>query len=396
MPQYGGFPPPAQCSSGQFYPGMQPVGTHAQSQPSMVSRTASTPTAVASRPQIVSPSKLVMTAQSKTEKAKRPANTSAQANGNRPPPQLVNLLQQDKHRPATTTSTGQHGAQILIGHTRVASTPPVQAPNRLNAPTLSSTQQTQVMPAAMHNSTGTNGGRRHWPLELWVVRHGETIENNTRVIAGQNGSGLTENGQEQASLLAQRVQDVKFAGIYISDLNRTKQTADAVLRAMGPGRCAPAFTDSRLREKGAGQYEGYKIGHIEQMTRASGQAHRVFRPPGGESWEDVARRSRSFMREILTQYCSDVQERPSSHRGHDNSGRSTLMGNAGATAPVEPKRILVVTHGGFISEFLSSAVGGVPNCAKNCSIFVLACAREHPQARAEFFLKTVNEVSHVR
>jgi len=72
------------------------------------------------------------------------------------------------------------------------------------------------------------------------------------------------------------------------------------------------------------------------------------------------------------------------------------MGNAGATAPVEPTRILVVTHGGFISEFLSSAVGGVPNCAKNCSIFVLACAREHPQARAQFFLKTVNEVSHVR
>jgi len=37
----------------------------------------------------------------------------------------------------------------------------------------------------------------------------------------------------------------------------------------------------------------------------------------------------------------------------------------------------------------------VPNCAKNCSIFVLACAREHSQARAQFFLKTVNEVSHL-
>jgi len=167
----------------------------------------------------------------------------------------------------------------------VASTPPVQVPSRVGASALAATQQTQAMPAAMKNSGGNNGGRRHWPVELWVVRHGETIENNTRVIAGQNASGLTANGQEQANLLAQRLQDVKFAGIYISDLNRTKQTAYAVLRAMEPG--TPAFTDSRLREKGAGQYEGYKIGYIEQMTRVSGQAHRVFRPPGGESWEDV-------------------------------------------------------------------------------------------------------------
>ena len=65
-------------------------------------------------------------------------------------------------------------------------------------------------------------------------------------------------------------------------------------------------------------------------------------------------------------------------------------------APLEPKRILIVTHGGFISEFLSSAVGGVPNCAKNCSIFVLACARDHPRARTQFYLKTINEVAHVR
>lgn len=344
----------------------------------------------------------------------------------------MNLLQQDKQapaglRPATTSSIGQYTSQPPIGHirvastppvqaqtpightrvastppvqapptvhTRVASTPPVQVPSRVGASALAATQQTQAMPAAMKNSGGNNGGRRHWPVELWVVRHGETIENNTRVIAGQNASGLTANGQEQANLLAQRLQDVKFAGIYISDLNRTKQTADAVLRAMEPG--TPAFTDSRLREKGAGQYEGYKIGYIEQMTRVSGQAHRVFRPPGGESWEDVARRSRSFMREVLARYCTnnDSQGRPSSNRGNDTTGRTAPVSNASAS-PDEPKRILIVTHGGFISEFLSSAVGGVPNCAKNCSYFVLACARDHPQARAQFFLKTINEVAHL-
>jgi broad specificity phosphatase PhoE len=264
---------------------------------------------------------------------------------------------------------------------------------------LAPTLQTQATPVASHMRGGNSGGRRHWPVELWVVRHGETIENHTRTIAGQNASGLTERGHEQARLLSKRLENVKFAGIYISDLNRTKQTADAVLRTIASG--APAFTDSRLREKAAGKYEGQKIGYIEQMTRASGQPHRIFRPPGGESWEDVALRSRSFMREILARYCTTCNQngRPLSLRICDSSGRTTPV-SVGyipqSNIEPEPKRVLIITHGGFISEFLSSAVGGVPNCAKNCSIFVLACARDHPQARAEFFLKTINDVSHVR
>ena len=299
-------------------------------------------------------------------------------------------------RPASTTKLGQHNTQTT-GYSQGTSSPPVAAP--LPVSTLAPTQQTQATPVAVQRRS-IAGGRTRWPLELWVIRHGETIENHTRTIAGQNASGLTERGREQARLLSQRLQDVKFSGIYISDLNRTKQTADAVLKAMGPG--TPAFTDSRLREKAAGKYEGNKIGYIEQMTRLSGQSHRAFRPPGGESWEDVALRSRSFMREVLHRYCtsSDQHGRPSSNRGYDSTGRSTPLGvnyNAGsADAQGEPKRVLIITHGGFISEFLSSAVGGVPNCAKNCSIFVLGCARDQPQSRAQFFLMTVNDVVHVR
>ena len=279
-------------------------------------------------------------------------------------------------------------------------TPPRIVPagaNQRSAPALAPTQQTQATPSTFSGGAQGLGDRRHYPLEMWVVRHGETIENHTRTIAGQNSSGLTARGQQQAELLSQRLQDIHFEGVYISDLVRTKQTADAVLRAMGPG--VLAFTDSRLREKAAGQFEGFQIGYIEHMTRASGQAHRVFRPPGGESWEDVANRSRSFMREMLQKYlvCCDAQGRPI-HRAHDPTGRMTPMsgGYACASLPVETKRVLIVTHGGFISEFLSSAVGGVPNCAKNCSIFVLGCARDNPQAHAQFSLKSANDVEHLQ
>ena len=414
MPSYGGFPQQQQgYGNGQLIHSVhgRPVG-----QPVMhgVVRQSSSTAATAS------PSKALGTASQGPGRAKtptplaKPVNTgdqhpSHQASAAKPGGQQAQRQGEAPasagQRPATTSSLttpssslglqgAQPSAQGMSSHAL-----PAHAPQRGSASALAPTQQTQATPVASHMRGGNHGGRRHWPLELWVVRHGETIENHTRTIAGQNSSGLTERGREQARLLSQRLENVKFAGIYISDLNRTKQTADAVLRTMGPG--TPAFTDSRLREKAAGKYEGQKIGYIEQMTRASGQAHRVFRPPGGESWEDVALRSRSFMREVLHRYCTSADQhgRPLSHRSYDSSGRTTPV-SVGYTpgsinAPGEPKRVLIVTHGGFISEFLSSAVGGVPNCAKNCSIFVLACARDHPQARAQFFLKTINEVSHV-
>ena len=341
----------------------------------------------------------------------RPAHEESEVSGGGQQAQRGSVPASARQRPATTTSlmtppssSGQQGALPPgqnVGSVH-ATLPPRGSASALThtLPTqgLAPTLQTQATPVASHMRGGNPGGRRHWPVELWVVRHGETIENHTRTIAGQNASGLTDRGHEQARLLSQRLENVKFAGIYISDLNRTKQTADAVLRTMASG--APAFTDSRLREKAAGKYEGQKIGYIEQMTRASGQPHRIFRPPGGESWEDVALRSRSFMREILARYCTTCNQngRPLSLRICDTSGRTTPV-SVGyipqSNIEPEPKRVLIITHGGFISEFLSSAVGGVPNCAKNCSIFVLACARDHPQARAEFFLKTINDVSHV-
>eukprot|EP00960_Hanusia_phi_P077807 768744-Hanusia_phi.AAC.1 len=238
-------------------------------------------------------------------------------------------------------------------------------------------------------------------LELYLVRHGETPENKSRMIAGQNSSGLTPNGCKQAQLVAERLKDIEFTAVYLSDLNRTKQTADFILRALPKG--IPAFTDSRLREKAAGQYEGFQIGYIEHMTRLSGISHRKFRPPGGENWEDVRARARSFMKDVLQKYSfpSLNTHGSLSHRGCLSSPRNASCEQKSASPDRSHAqgrhritRILIVTHGGFISEFLSSAVGGVTNSAKNCSIFVLGVSKSYQNSQAQFFLKVTNEIDH--
>jgi hypothetical protein len=84
-------------------------------------------------------------------------------------------------------------------------------------------------------------------FEVWIVRHGETPENISRTIAGHNTSGLTALGHKQAECTAERLRGMKFKAVYVSDLVRTRQTADHILRALPEGTLV-AF-DRRLREK---------------------------------------------------------------------------------------------------------------------------------------------------
>ncbi len=82
-----------------------------------------------------------------------------------------------------------------------------------------------------------------------------------------------------------------FAAVYTSDLRRAAETAALALAAAGRP-AGEAVPDARLREKGAGEMEGRPLGACERAARAAGAAPRQFRPRGGESWEDVAVRTR--------------------------------------------------------------------------------------------------------
>jgi len=82
-------------------------------------------------------------------------------------------------------------------------------------------------------------------MQLWLVRHGQS-GGNAESDPGPDPR-LTELGQRQAALAAERLSARKFAALHCSPLRRALQTADIIARRLG---LAPAVW-VELHEKGA-------------------------------------------------------------------------------------------------------------------------------------------------
>ena len=64
---------------------------------------------------------------------------------------------------------------------------------------------------------------------VYLVRHGETIDNARRIMQGQTQGQLNENGIQQAKELGQRLADVHFDAYVSSDLQRSIETCRLVV-----------------------------------------------------------------------------------------------------------------------------------------------------------------------
>lgn len=86
---------------------------------------------------------------------------------------------------------------------------------------------------------------------LYIVRHGETEWNASKMTQGQSDSPLTENGVNQVLTTANELKYIKFDAIYSSDLGRTKRTAE-ILKLE---RELAIKTSVALRERNYGSFE---------------------------------------------------------------------------------------------------------------------------------------------
>ena len=125
-----------------------------------------------------------------------------------------------------------------------------------------------------------------------AIRHGETDWNVVGRIQGQLDIPLNAMGQWQVHRLALAVADEGLDAIYSSDLLRALKTAQAVSRGAGG---QPIVTDTGLRERGFGDFEGLSYAEITQRWPEHAERWRrrdpEFGAPGGETLNQFYARS---------------------------------------------------------------------------------------------------------
>ncbi len=163
-----------------------------------------------------------------------------------------------------------------------------------------------------------------WPASLWVVRHGESAGNVARDAAEAAGDErldlshrdvdvpLSELGKRQAAALgrwtAEQPQEEQPTVVWSSPYVRARQSAEIALSKAGLD--VPVVVDERLREREFGVLDLLTRRGIETRFPMEAERRRrlgkfYHRPPGGESWVDVALRIRSMRDSLAREHLED-------------------------------------------------------------------------------------------
>ena len=148
-------------------------------------------------------------------------------------------------------------------------------------------------------------------FSLMFVRHGQTNGNIQRVFQALD-TPLNETGQSQAVTLGKFLKHEKFTHIYCSDLTRTRQTCELIMSENEDFNTSPSLeiiSDERLREKDFGDMRGCKYEEYDLLTKkhvlSSTEEYLNFKPPGGESLNDVTRRCKDFFTSLCEMISND-------------------------------------------------------------------------------------------
>ncbi|WP_239952968.1 2,3-diphosphoglycerate-dependent phosphoglycerate mutase GpmB [Pantoea sp. Z09] len=136
-------------------------------------------------------------------------------------------------------------------------------------------------------------------LQVYLVRHGETVWNAERRIQGQSDSPLTEKGEQQAHQVGERVKHLGITHVIASDLGRTQRTAEIIADACG---CTVTL-EPRLRELNMGVLEKRPLDGLTEeeerwrSTLVDGTENG--RIPQGESMAEMAARMHAALNACL-------------------------------------------------------------------------------------------------
>ncbi len=120
-----------------------------------------------------------------------------------------------------------------------------------------------------------------------LVRHGETMENASRLCQGQGEGRLSEKGHRENHRLARQLRGQAIDRCYSSPLSRARETARVILSY----HALELRTDPRLTERDMGSLTGKPFPEDYSLDKAYLYM---------ENLDELAQRLRAFLRDILS------------------------------------------------------------------------------------------------
>jgi len=164
-------------------------------------------------------------------------------------------------------------------------------------------------------------------MDLLLIRHAESEGNTKNIMQGRTDFSLSREGICQAEYLAKRLEDHNIDIIYTSSLKRALDTAKIIGR-YHPG--IPIITKEELTEIHIGVFTGLPWSEAKKkypnLTEECTRTRNLDCVPGAETSEEISKRVKLCVDFILS---------------HKNT----------------VKRMIVISHGGFLKKLLKKLLG---------------------------------------
>ena len=227
-----------------------------------------------------------------------------------------------------------------------------------------------------------------------MTRHGLTKGNIEQIIQGQQDGELIEEGYKQATLLGKKLSEIKFSHIYCSDLNRTKQTLNQILKELKnpPNENLITYTKS-LREINIKSLENMPCEVEEKIRNNPIDTYRMNSTgKGDENYVEVFFRLSKFIDSLIQEFIDKNYNSGINENNYIelNNKIETIEKNKAIELKekgeyickddnknIELKKILIVTHGGIIGELVNNFLYRMGKSiirqldAKNTALFII-------------------------
>ncbi|MGV8142245.1 MAG: histidine phosphatase family protein [Candidatus Pacearchaeota archaeon] len=126
------------------------------------------------------------------------------------------------------------------------------------------------------------------PLQVFLIRHPETISNKEEIIEDPMGGVLSKYGKSQISTAVKRLSALKITRVYSSDSARCKELAEAFSKLSG----LPLHYISALREINSGDWIGMKKSDVKKLIAQNK------RPKHGEDMHQLMERAKAILQKL--------------------------------------------------------------------------------------------------